>query len=124
MATSSAPSQLKSVQSLPVSPTKAPIDLHVALLSTLRAWLAARDAVLSCFCAGPDEDRLLPIDLSSAQPDVDQMNRLLDAAKHIANQLSDRRTPQIVVLEDALNEILSSESPKFSLVVDNLPGSF
>jgi|HubBroStandDraft_6_1064221.scaffolds.fasta_scaffold265804_3 hypothetical protein len=105
-------------------PTKRPIDLHEALSSTIRAWLASRDTALWTFLSGIDGDTLTEIKLdSSFEMAVDKMNRLRTLALEFAGQIDDRRTAQ-AVLTDSVEALLTEESPKFLLRVDHLPEAF
>jgi len=106
--------------------TRNRIDAQAALLSTLRSWLACRDALLMNFCpaANDAEEILVEIQLVAVQGDADRMNSLRAAALHFAGLLATRTRPAEVIVAETIASLLSTDSPVFSLAVDNIPGSF
>lgn len=112
----------------PAAPTsKKQIDLHEALTSTLRAWLATRDSLLWLFCSGTDVDDRLESMAPAAnviEAAVKRMNDLRESAIDFARTIGGRARSPEAVISDAMDELLAAESPKFLLHVDNLPGSF
>jgi len=122
------------VQNAPISPVypissskKPEIDLHAALQSSLRAWLASRDSALFLFCSGIAVQRLELMDLEPLGPIVARMNILrsvcMDFASQIAS-LSPLDGTAEGVMSGAIDTLLSLESPKFLLHSESLPGSF
>lgn len=111
-------------QSMPIQ--RSAIDIREALKSTLRAWLVSRDIALWCFCSGsdPEGDCLEPVELTQAQPAVDQMNTLRTVALQFAAQLASKTESPDLIMRGVLTELLSSESPKFLLQVPYIPTTF
>jgi len=108
---------------LPAPPTIT-IDLHSALRSTLRAWLASRDELLWVVCSGTDADNPLEsLDTDDLKLAAGQMNRLRDVARHFALQIAGKERGIAAVLSDAIADLLVSESPKF-LLTSGVEGSF
>lgn len=125
MATKPSPSATPSTDR---SDPKPEIDLHSALRSTLRAWLALRDIALWGFCGGTDfEDSgvyLERIDAESFFRPATEMNHLQTAALEIASRINARNlTPQQIIAVE-MRALLSTESARFSLQLDSIPDSF
>lgn len=112
----------------PASASRSTLDLRSALLSTLRAWLVTRDHVIWCLCSAGDPDehecRLEVIDLTQAQPSIDRLNSLRSMALDFAKCLASKRETPGQIVDEALTELLSTESPRFTLHLPEFPNSF
>jgi len=102
------------------------IDLNSALTSTIRAWLASRDAVLWTLCCGTDNGRseLDVIDLTDAIPIVARMNQLRTIVLEFATQIAGNDTSPESVIDTAIQTLLKSEKPMFLLQVPSIPSVF
>ena len=103
---------------------RASIDLHSALLSAVRAWLASRDSILWTFCSGTADDVLDHVSLADAIEISHRMNEIRGIAVGFATQLADRTHTPYTVLRSAVDELLAAETPKCLLTTDSAPGSF
>ncbi len=116
------PIKLESSSPLP----KRAIDLRIALRGALQAWLASRDIAIWSFVSGTEAESggavLDLISISEADKAVARMNQLRDIAYSLAAQISERASEAVV--KEALDSLLSEESPRFVLRVGEYPGSF
>lgn len=110
-----------------LSPSYKSIDLSSALRSSLRVWLATRDAALWAFTAGADmEDgaasEIGVIDPEELKPFIKRMNQARASVYAFATQLHPR-SPETAIRAE-VEALLSEEKPKFLLKVEGIEGSF
>ena len=102
------------------------ITQRSALVATLRTWMLYRDEALWAFVGGTEASK----PLEEIVIDAETTNRIAeanDAAKRawaLAEKLADADKTASMVMREAINDLLQSESPRFLLTVPHIPGSF
>ena len=106
---------------------KALITQRVALISTIRTWFLYRDEALWAFVGGTEADHPLE-EIEIGEETLERIQEANKAAKRawaMAEKIArENEQKASTVMRDAINELLSSESPSFLLPVSHIPGSF
>ena len=106
---------------------KAAITQRAALISTLRTWFLYRDEAMWAFVGGTETDKPLEeiVIGDEALERVAEANRAAKRAWAIAEKIaSGNEQKASVIMREAINELLASETPAFLLTVAHIPGSF
>jgi hypothetical protein len=106
---------------------KAVIGPRAALLSTLRLWLLYRDEALWAFVSGAETDK--PLDEIQVNSDVlahvADVNQIGERAWKLAAQIAaEKEQKPATIMREAINELLSTEQPRFLLAVPHVTGTF
>ena len=119
------------ISSTNAPPARSPITLYTALLSSLRLWFLYRDDALWTFCSGVEAaDPLEAMDFTQAADPCGQANAMRAQCLSLAKQISEEGTgtgdvrTSAAVLRGAIDDLLTTDSPKFLLAVPHIPGSF